>query len=40
MFNGDYMNKELFKETENLLENYNKLDIEIKLIKSEIEGVK
>ncbi|MCX0399587.1 DUF722 domain-containing protein [Clostridium perfringens] len=34
------MNKELFKETENLLKNYNKLDIEIKLIKAEIEDIK
>lgn len=28
------MNKELFKETENLLKNYNKLENEIKLIKA------
>ncbi|EDT22163.1 hypothetical protein [Clostridium perfringens] len=34
------MNKELFKETENLLKNYNKLEIEIKLIKAEIEDIK
>ncbi|XZI40746.1 DUF722 domain-containing protein [Clostridium perfringens] len=34
------MNKDLFKETENLLKNYNKLDIEIKLIKAEIEDIK
>ncbi|EOU1115018.1 DUF722 domain-containing protein [Clostridium perfringens] len=34
------MNKELFKKTENLLKNYNKLDIEIKLIKAEIEDIK
>ncbi|AQW26223.1 DUF722 domain-containing protein [Clostridium perfringens] len=33
------MNKELFKETENLLKNYNKLDIEIKLIKAEIKDI-
>ena len=30
------MNKELFKETENLLKNYNRLETEIKLIKAEI----
>lgn len=34
------MNKELFKETENLLKNYNKLENEIKLIKAEIEDIK
>ncbi|CAM3834175.1 DUF722 domain-containing protein [Clostridium perfringens] len=34
------MNKELFKETENLLKNYNRLETEIKLIKAEIEDIK
>ncbi|EPB8156887.1 hypothetical protein ACRS99_001284 [Clostridium perfringens] len=34
------MDKELFKETGNLLKNYNKLDIEIKLIKAEIDDIK
>ncbi|MDK0563668.1 hypothetical protein P5E48_08180 [Clostridium perfringens] len=34
------MDKELFKETENLLKNYNRLETEIKLIKSEIEDIK
>ncbi|HFD2043498.1 TPA: DUF722 domain-containing protein [Clostridium perfringens] len=34
------MNKELFKETEKLLKNYNRLETEIKLIKAEIEDIK
>ena len=34
------MNKELFRKTENLLKNYNRLETEIKLIKAEIEDIK
>ncbi|EHK2337671.1 TPA: DUF722 domain-containing protein [Clostridium perfringens] len=34
------MDKELFKETEKLLKNYNRLETEIKLIKAEIEDIK
>ena len=34
------MNKELFRKTENYLENYNRLETEIKLIKAEIEDIK
>lgn len=34
------MVKELFKETEKLLKNYNRLETEIKLIKAEIEDIK
>lgn len=34
------MNKELFRKTENLLRNYNRLETEIKLIEGEIEDIK
>ncbi|EOT2958788.1 DUF722 domain-containing protein [Clostridium perfringens] len=34
------MNKELFRKTENLLRNYNRLETEIKLIEVEIEDIK
>ncbi len=34
------MNKELFRKTENLLKNYNRLETEIKLIKAELEDIK
>uniref|UniRef100_UPI0039ED165E hypothetical protein n=1 Tax=Clostridium perfringens TaxID=1502 RepID=UPI0039ED165E len=34
------MNKEIFREIENLLRNYNRLEAEIKLIEGEIENIK
>ncbi len=37
---GGDMNKEIFREIENLLRNYNRLEAEIKLIEGEIENIK